>query len=219
VGCSRWEGVRLADLLRRAGPKPGVSGLVVRCADGYSAGIPLAAAQDPGSLVAIAQDGQALAREHGFPCRLRVPALYGMLNPKWVQSIELVDHPYLGYWAQQGWSATAVVRTQSRIDTPHRARVGRPTWIAGVAWAGIRGIAGVEVSTDGGVRWTPAVLRKPLSPWAWSQWAYGWTPARRGAHTVSCRARDGTGALQDAVSRSPHPSGASGYHRVEIEAT
>jgi DMSO/TMAO reductase YedYZ molybdopterin-dependent catalytic subunit len=161
VGNSRWEGVRLAELLRRVGPKPGATGLAVRCADGYSAGIPLAAARHPVALVAIAQDGEALTREHGFPCRLRLPALYGMLNPKWVTSIELIDHPYLGYWAQQGWSPTAVVRTSSRIDAPRTASAGEPTWIAGVAWAGIRGIARVEVSTDGERTWQNAVLHRP----------------------------------------------------------
>lgn len=217
VGSSRWAGVRLAELLDRAGVRPSASALIVRCADGYSAGISLAAGRHPSALVAIAQDGQALAREHGFPCRLRLPALYGMLNPKWVTSIELVDRPYRGYWAQQGWSATAVVRTESRIDTPHRARVGEPTWIAGVAWAGVRGIRAVQVSLDEGRSWQPARLRTPLSPWAWTQWAYRWTPQRAGGQPVRCRAIDDTAAVQDPGRRPPHPSGASGYHRVDIE--
>jgi DMSO/TMAO reductase YedYZ molybdopterin-dependent catalytic subunit len=160
----------------------------VRCADGYSARISLAAGRHPSALVVIAQDGQALAREHGFPCRLRLPALYGMLNPKWVTSIELVDHAYRGYWAQHGWSATAVVRTESRIDTPHRARVGEPSWIAGVAWAGIRGIRAVQVSLDEGRSWQPARLHTPLSRWAWTQWAYRWTPGGRVANRC-CAAR------------------------------
>jgi hypothetical protein len=142
-----------------------------------------------------------------------------MLNPKWVQSIELVDHPYLGYWAQQGWSPTAVVRTQSRIDAPHRARAGRPTWIAGVAWAGTRGISKVEVSSDGAHTWQPARWRRPLSPWAWTQWALRWTPSHPGPHTIVCRAADGTGVTQDARERPPHPSGASGYHRVTVTVT
>jgi DMSO/TMAO reductase YedYZ molybdopterin-dependent catalytic subunit len=217
VGCSRWEGVPLAALLRRAEPQPNATALLVRCADGYSAGIPLAAARHPSALLAIAQDGRSLSREHGFPARLRLPALYGMLNPKWVQSIELVDHPVLGYWAQQGWSPTAVVRTESRIDTPHHARVGEPTWIAGVAWAGSRGISRVEVSTDG--TWRPARLRRPLSPWAWTQWALRWTPTNPGRHVVACRATDGQGVVQDARERPPHPSGASGYHRVTVGVT
>jgi DMSO/TMAO reductase YedYZ molybdopterin-dependent catalytic subunit len=219
VGSSRWEGVRLGELLARAGVRPGARTLVVGCADGYSAGIPLAAARHPSALLAIAQDGAALTREHGFPCRLRIPALYGMLNPKWVTSIELVDRPYLGYWAQQGWSPTAIVRTESRIDTPRRALLGKPTWVAGVAWAGIRGIRAVELSLDDGRSWQAARLHQPLSRWAWTQWAYPWTPTRRGRQRALCRAIDGTGAVQDPKLRPPHPSGASGYHRVEIHVT
>jgi DMSO/TMAO reductase YedYZ molybdopterin-dependent catalytic subunit len=219
VGSSRWAGVRMGELLARAGVRPGARTLVVGCADGYSAGIPLTAARHPSALLAIAHDGQALTREHGFPCRLRIPALYGMLNPKWVTSIELVDRPYLGYWAQQGWSPNAIVRTQSRIDTPRRARLGKPTWIAGVAWAGIRGIRAVELSLDDGRSWQPARIHKPLAPWAWTQWAYRWTPVEPGSERALCRAVDGTGAVQDPKPRPPHPSGASGYHRINIHVT
>jgi DMSO/TMAO reductase YedYZ molybdopterin-dependent catalytic subunit len=219
VGNSRWEGVPLRDLLARARPRANTTALAVRCADGYSAGIPLAAARHSASLVAIAQDGEALTRRHGFPCRLRIPSLYGMLNPKWVQSIQLLDRPFVGYWAQQGWSRTAVVRTESRIDTPDAAHAGQPTWIAGVAWAGIRGISRVEVSTDGGRSWGAARLRQPVSPWAWTQWAYRWTPPVPGSYAVSCRATDGAGRLQDPTSRPPHPSGASGYHQVQLSVS
>ncbi|MBS1885709.1 MAG: molybdopterin-dependent oxidoreductase [Actinobacteria bacterium] len=216
VGDSRWQGVRLGELLARAAVLPSARTLLVTCADGYSAGIPLAAALHPSALVAIAQDGEALLREHGFPCRLRLPALYGMLNPKWVTSIELVDHPYRGYWAQQGWSPTAVVRTESRIETPQSVRHGEQAWIAGVAWAGIRGIRAVEVSLDEERSWQQTRLHQPLSPWAWTQWAYPWLPERPGRQTVLCRAVDGSGRVQERLRRPPHPSGASGYHRVEI---
>jgi DMSO/TMAO reductase YedYZ molybdopterin-dependent catalytic subunit len=219
VGNSAWTGVRLRDVLAAARPSWNAVALAVTCADGYTAGIPLRAALHDSALVAVGHDGRALTREHGFPCRLRVPALYGMLNPKWVRSIELVDRPYRGYWAQQGWSATAVVRTASRIDTPRRARAGVPTWIAGVAWAGLRGIARVEVSLDDGRTWRGATLNPPLSPWGWTQWAYRWTPERPGQHALGCRATDGTGRVQDPHPRPPHPAGASGYHRVTLNVS
>jgi DMSO/TMAO reductase YedYZ molybdopterin-dependent catalytic subunit len=219
VGNSLWEGVRLRDLLDAARTSPQAWGLEVKCADGYSAGIPLAAARHEASMVAIAQDGQSLTREHGFPCRLRVPALYGMLNPKWVTEVRVVQKPYVGYWAQQGWSRTAVVRTEARIDTPGSARAGEPIWIAGIAWAGIRGIAEVEVSTDGGQSWHQALLHEPLSPWAWTQWAYRWTPSQPGRHELLCRATDRQHHIQDAMTRPPHPTGASGYPRRVVSVT
>lgn len=219
VGNSAWQGPRLAEVLAAARPRPGAVGLAVTCADGYTAGIPLDAARHRSALVAIAQNGEALSRAHGFPCRLRVPAFYGILNPKWVTDIEVIDRPFLGYWAQQGWSRTGVVHTESRIDTPRRARAGQPTWIAGVAWAGIRGISAVEVSTDDGRTWIPARLRRPLSPWAWTQWVFRWTPLAAGGHVLTCRARDRQGRWQDPGARPPHPSGATGYHRVDIEVS
>ena len=211
VGNSLWEGVRLSDLLDAAGVSASAWGLAVSCADGYTAGIPLAAALHPASLAAIAQDSQPLTSDHGFPCRLRIPALYGMLNPKWVTDIRVVATPFLGYWVQRGWSRTAVVRTESRIDTPTGARPGRPTWIAGVAWAGVRGISSVEVSTDAGRSWQSARLHRPLSRWSWTQWAYLWTPPAPGRYQLMARATDGLGQQQDAQPLPPHPSGASGY--------
>jgi DMSO/TMAO reductase YedYZ molybdopterin-dependent catalytic subunit len=219
VGNSLWEGVPLGELLDVAGASPGAWGLAVSCADGYTAGIPLAAARHPGSLVAIAQDGQPLTSDHGFPCRLRIPALYGMLNPKWVTDIRVVATPSTGYWVQRGWSRTAVVRTESRIDTPTGARAGQATWIAGIAWAGARGISRVEVSTDAGRSWQRARLHQPLSSWAWTQWAYPWTPLAPGSHELIARATDGLGQVQDAQVRPPHPSGASGYPRRVVKAT
>jgi DMSO/TMAO reductase YedYZ molybdopterin-dependent catalytic subunit len=219
VGNSLWEGIRLGALLDAAGVSERACGLQVSCADGYTAGISLDEARHPGSLVAIAQDGQALTREHGFPCRLRIPSLYGMLNPKWVTDIQVVGAPFAGYWAQQGWSRTAIVRTESRIDTPARARARESTWIAGIAWAGGRGIERVEVSTDAGRSWQPVQLHEPLSPWAWTQWAYPWTPPRPGRHTLTCRATDGLGDLQDVRSPPPHPSGAAGYPTRTVEVS
>jgi DMSO/TMAO reductase YedYZ molybdopterin-dependent catalytic subunit len=219
VGNSLWEGVRLRDLLDAAGVSPRAWGLAVSCADGYSAGIPFVAARHESALAAIAQNGQPLTREHGFPCRLRVPALYGMLNPKWVTELRVVEHPYVGYWAQQGWSRTAHVRTEARVDTPQTARAGEPVWIAGVAWAGTRGISRVEVSTDRGGTWRSATLHEPLSRSAWTQWAHLWTPPSSGQYQILCRATDGHGRTQDPRLRAPHPSGASGYPQRGVSVT
>jgi DMSO/TMAO reductase YedYZ molybdopterin-dependent catalytic subunit len=216
VGNSEWDGVRLGDVLAACGVRAGAQGVALHCADGYSAGIPLAIARHPSTLVTLGQNGKALTREHGFPCRIRAPALYGMMNAKWLERIEVLDHPYLGYWQRAGWTANAEVRTASRIDTVTPREAGQRGWIAGVAWAGIRGVAAVEVSTDGGSSWHRAQLRAPLSPWAWTQWTLAWTPPAPGSYEIACRAIDGDGRTQDARARPPHPSGASGYHRIAM---
>jgi DMSO/TMAO reductase YedYZ molybdopterin-dependent catalytic subunit len=219
IGNSRWTGVRLTDLLDAAGVRAGALDLLLRAADGYTATIPVSRAMHPSVLLAIAHNGRALRPEHGFPCRLRAPQLYGMMNVKWLREIRLVANDARGFWAQRGWSDDGVVRTESRIDTRASVRAGAPTWLGGVAWAGLRGISKVEVSVDGAATWHAARLREPLSPYAWTQWAFRWTPAARGEHRVLCRATDGQGRVQDARRRRPHPSGASGYHAITIQAT
>jgi DMSO/TMAO reductase YedYZ molybdopterin-dependent catalytic subunit len=220
VGHSLWGGVRLGDVLNAAGMRPGGVDIVFRAADGYSDSIPAELARDPAVLLAVSQNRRPLTREHGFPCRLRVPPIYGMKNVKWIESIEVVSSDYAGYWQRRGWSDRATVRTQSRIDVAgeeFRATRGTPTWIAGVAWAGDRGVDRVEVSTDGGETWSEARLRSAIGPLSWRQWIYRWTPERSGAVTVMCRATDGEGATQTENQVPPHPAGATGYHRVMVE--
>ena len=220
VGHSLWGGVRLGDVLSEAGLLPGAIDLVLHAADGYSDSIPAELAGDPSVLLAIAQNRRPLTQEHGFPCRLRVPPIYGMKNVKWITSIEAVDSDHRGYWQRRGWSDDATVRTQSRIDVAGEdgsALVGRPTWIAGVAWAGDRGVSRVEVSTDGASTWTEALLRAPVGPLSWRQWALPWTPERTGAVEVVCRATDGLGRVQTAAVAPPHPAGATGLHRVTVD--
>ena len=219
VGHSLWGGVRLGDVLGAARPRAGVVDLVFRAADGYSDSIPADLAGDPGVLLAVAQNRRPLTQEHGFPCRLRVPPIYGMKNVKWIESIEAVGSNFQGYWQRRGWSDVAVVRTQSRIDVAGHggtATRGRQTWIAGVAWAGDRGIAKVEVSTDGGGTWQQAQLRAPVGPLSWRQWALRWTPREPGDVVVTCRATDGRGDVQTSEEASPHPAGATGLHAVSV---
>ncbi|MGH2651261.1 MAG: molybdopterin-dependent oxidoreductase, partial [Actinomycetota bacterium] len=137
VGSSAWTGVRLGEVLSRAGILDSAVDVVFRCSDGYSDSIPVDAAFDPSVILAVAQNGRPLTWEHGFPCRVRVPEVYGMKNVKWLEEIEVVGRDYRGYWEQRGWSDVATVRTQSRIDVVGPGiRVGEPGWIAGVAWAG-----------------------------------------------------------------------------------
>lgn len=218
VGNSKWMGPRLRDVLAAAGVAPGAVDVVLGCTDGYTATLPLARAMHPTVLLAIAHNGRPLLQKHGFPCRVRAPEVYGMLNAKWLQDIRLVRTDELGFWSRRGWSDDGIVRTESRIDTRADVNAGRSAWIAGVAWAGLRGIVRVEVSVDGGRSWADARLRRPLSPVAWTQWAHRWTPPRPGLYQVACRATDGSERRQEARRRRPHPSGASGYHRIAIRA-
>jgi len=89
--------------------------------------------------------------------------------------------------------------------------------IGGVAFAGDRGISRVEVSTDGGATWAPAVLRvPPLSGLTWVLWTYDWTPPRDGSFRIRARAVDGNNAAQEPTPASPFPNGAAGYDAITL---
>jgi len=50
---------------------------------------------------------------------------------------------------------------------------------------------------------------------SWRRWRIALDLAP-GVHPLSVRATDGIGRLQDAIYRTPHPSGTSGYHRIVV---
>jgi DMSO/TMAO reductase YedYZ molybdopterin-dependent catalytic subunit len=57
-------------------------------------------------MLTYAWDGASLLTEHGFPLRIYIPDLYGMKQPKWIESIEAPDHWEPGYWVERGWDAS-----------------------------------------------------------------------------------------------------------------
>ncbi len=220
ISNGHWRGVRLKDLLHRAGPRPGAVEVILRAADGYSDSFPLKKGLEDGVLVVYEMNGKPLVKQHGAPARVVVPGIYGMKNVKWVTSVELADHDYKGYWEVRGWSDEAIYKTMSRIDIPHgHVKAGQKAWIGGVAFAGDRGIRDVEVSTDGGKTWQKAQVKPPLGSFTWALWALPWTPPAPGSYTLVVRAVDKDGTVQTAEERPPLPDGASGWHRVSVRAS
>jgi DMSO/TMAO reductase YedYZ molybdopterin-dependent catalytic subunit len=219
ISTAKWVGVPLPAILERAGVSRGAVEVVFRAVGGYSDSLSVDQAMDESTLIAIGMNDHVLPREHGFPARLLSVGTYGMKNPKWLTGIEVVDRPYQGYWENRGWTKAAIVKTGSRIDVPPEGDVARgPVDIAGVAFAGDRGISTVEVSTDGGAGWHQAQLKRALSPVAWRLWKYRWTPSGpAGRDRILVRARDGRGMIQTPQVAAPHPTGASGYDGISID--
>ena len=216
IGTAVWRGVRLKDVLDRAKLKDGIVDIVFRGAEGYSDSVPLAEALQDDTLLVFGMNGEALNTEHGFPARIIVPDIYGMKNVKWLTEIEAVATDYQGYWMVRGWSDEAQVKTQSRFDVPsNTATVERGARLAGVAWAGDRGIRRVEISTDRGKSWKPAVLKRELSSRTWRLWAAE-LESGSGQVRVMVRAVDGKGDVQTAQGAKPHPAGATGYHVLDL---
>jgi len=217
ISNAAFRGVSLADLLNRAGIRQGATELVFHADDGYSDRLHLAQALDPRSLVVYAINGEPLPQAHGFPARLLIPGLYGMKSGKWLTELSVDSGNYQGYWEEQGWTNEAHIKTMTRIDVPGDGDLldGRATFIAGVAFAADRGIARVDVSTDGGATWQEATLRRPLGALTWVLWELPWTPAS-GGHYLVARAVELDGTVQQPKEAPPLPDGASGYHWVHV---
>jgi DMSO/TMAO reductase YedYZ molybdopterin-dependent catalytic subunit len=217
ISNGKWTGVSLANLLNQVGLRSDSKYVIFRCADGYTVGIPIERALLPGAVLAYKMNDVMLPNEHGFPLRAIVPGIYGMMNAKWIKEIEVTDQVYMGYWQERGWSNDARIKTTSIIYyPPPSVQVNGATPIAGVAFAGDRGISKVEVSVDGGNSWNEAVLKAPRSPYSWVLWAYEWKPTTTGTANIVVRATDGKGQLQEPTVVQSFPDGASGYSSVQV---
>ena len=224
VGTGRWRGVRLCDLLDRAGVRRDAVEVLFRGLDRgiengeeqfFQRSLTLADARQPDVLLAYELNGIPLPPQHGFPLRLLVPGWYGMANVKWLTRITLLTEPFTGYQQARGYR---VRQTEDDEGEPlsrifPRALMAPPgipefmtrertvpagiSTIEGRAWSGHAPVAAVEVSTDDGATWQAARLDPPeLGRWAWQRWSYEWNAAERGRHIVSCRARDEAGNRQ-----------------------
>jgi DMSO/TMAO reductase YedYZ molybdopterin-dependent catalytic subunit len=221
IGTTRWTGASLQHVLPDFRLAPNATHLKISSADKFYEVVPVDAIRaDERVMLAYDWDGVPLTTKHGFPLRIYIPDLYGMKQPKWIESIEAIDHWEPGYWVKRGWDRIARMKGTAVIDAVSvdmmLAEANRDTLIpiGGIAHAGARGISKVEVRSDDGP-WRPAKLRAPLSGLTWVLWRYEW-PFQPGRHTLTVRCYDGKGALQIAEPAPPHPSGASGYHEKSI---
>jgi DMSO/TMAO reductase YedYZ molybdopterin-dependent catalytic subunit len=224
VSNGRWTGVLLSDVLAETGMSrdkitTASRQLVGRSVDGFTTGFKTDIALDGrNALVAFGLNGSELPVKHGYPVRLVIPGLYGYVSAtKWLTEIELTNWNFDAYWIQRTWSKEGPVKTQSRIDTiddGDNLSSGKNP-IGGIAWAPHRGIRKVEVSTDGGETWNTAHLAKQLAEDSWRQYVYDWD-ATPGDYTIQVRATDGNDETQTASKAPPHPSGATGYHTIDV---
>ncbi len=215
-----FTGVKMSDLIAMASPRSSGTWAAFKATDGYAESLPMSLiSSDPSILVAYDLDGAALPTSHGYPARVLVPGHYGMKGPKWLTSIDLVDHESGGYWEQQGWDHNAVVKTTARFDMPRDGDIVKlgAVSLSGVAYAGTRGVTKVEYSTDRGSSWTAATLSAPLSTLTWVLWKATWTADHEGSFTLLVRATDGTGSMQGSGNAPSYPGGAAGFHTIRVD--
>jgi DMSO/TMAO reductase YedYZ molybdopterin-dependent catalytic subunit len=221
IGNAAWLGLRLAPLLKQAGPSLQADMVLSRSVDGWTASSPLEAlTDDRDAMLAVGMNGEPLPLRHGFPVRMVVPGLYGYVSAtKWVVELEVTRFDKAAaYWTTRGWSARGPVKLASRIDVPRdgvEVAAGRVA-VAGVAWAPTIGIDRVEVSVDGGA-WQPARLAAAAGLDPWRQWVFDWQ-ATTGKHELKVRATDGAGQVQTGEKARVDPDGATGWHSIDVTA-
>ncbi len=111
MGCARWKGARLRDILDKVGVKKDAVEIVLDGADGpvvdktpkFVKSIPVWKAMEADALVAYEMNGQPLPHFNGFPARVIVPGWAGVYWMKHVVSLRAVTKPFDGYWMKTAY--------------------------------------------------------------------------------------------------------------------
>jgi len=226
VGTAAWKGVRLADVLRRAQPRPAARHVVPDGNDGpptpqapdFIRSHPIWKAMEPHTMIALEMNGAPVPHLHGGPARLIVPGWVGSASIKWLTRITLGskewDGPFMArsYRSpraddpKDSYSLTSLECKSIIVSPLDGTRVAPgPQTASGFAWAGEGVVVAVDVSTDGGQSWTLARLGGDPQRYAWRRWEHTWE-ARSGPTTLMARASDSLGRIQPA-SRPRDPQG------------
>lgn len=121
MGNAVWRGVRLKDILARAGVKSDALEVVLVPADhaviastpAFVKSLPVEVALDENTLVAFEMNGKPLPHWNGFPARVVVPGWTGTYWVKQLISLRLVSKP-----EQNFWMSTAYRLPRAKFKTP-----------------------------------------------------------------------------------------------------
>jgi DMSO/TMAO reductase YedYZ molybdopterin-dependent catalytic subunit len=98
-----WQGVPVAEVLKRVRLLPEAKHVMVHSYGGYTTNISLDDLLVEGNLFAHSHDGEPLTREHGWPLRLVVPHLYFWKSAKWVRGLNFLPQEQPGFWEMYGY--------------------------------------------------------------------------------------------------------------------
>ena len=221
VGNAKWTGVRVKDLLAKAGVKAGARHLHTFGTDvppekvpPFHRSVEMDKILEDG-IVALSMSGAPLPQLHGGPARLVVPGWAGDHWMKWLARVSPQPEPQTGFYMDVGYrypknpgapgvafkpeemSPVTELFVKSNITSfPAEARVGKKATIRGIAFSGAPDVAKVEVSENFGMTWTDATLGKDHDPFAWRLWSYDFLPKAAGKTTLVARATDSKGNVQ-----------------------
>ncbi len=226
VACANWTGVRLKDVLNKAGVKSGVVYTAHVGADAHlsgdpeklpiSRGLPIGKALTDNVLIAYEMNGGPLHLMNGAPLRLVVPGWPGSCSQKWLTRIYLRDIVHDGpkmtgtayrvpnrpvepgeEVAKEDFVIIERMPVKSLITSPETgATVGKTVEVRGHAWSGDREVELLDISMDFGVTWQRATLDSPVNEGAWQNWRTEVTFPQAGYYEIWARAADSEGEMQ-----------------------
>ena len=217
MGNAKWTGVRLRDVLDRAGVKPGAvsvrfNGLDQPLVDGapdFAKSLLIDHARDGEVMLAFRMNGEQLPLLNGFPLRLVVPGWFSTYWVKMLNDIEVLDKPDDNYWmasaylipstphanvkpGETGFPTEPINRMVPRsfftnVTPATMLQPGAPVPLRGIAFGGDCGVAGVETSIDSGATWQAATLGADEGPYSFRRWTAQATAPASGALTAMVR--------------------------------
>ena len=245
MGNARWTGVRLKDVLDRAGIKAGAQNVRFNGLDqptspdgpDFQKSLSIDHARDGEVMIAYAMNGKPLPLLNGFPLRLVVPGWYATYWVKMLSDIEVLDHADENFWMKTAYlipDRPFATMTPGEKDVPmvpinrmlprsfitnipaqSKVATGAPTKARGIAFGGDCGVKEVSFSTDDGKSWKAAKLGKDEGTYGFRRWEADFTLPDQGAHMLKVRCTNMKGDIQP---DQPNWNG-SGYMRSLIEAT
>lgn len=227
LGNAHFSGVRLRDLLLRAGLKATAKHVMFQGLEEASSqtpafirSIPIEKALDEDTLVATHMNHAPLTKHHGFPARAIVPGWIGASWCKWLTEIKVLDKEFEGEFMREAYrvpcqpippgTSASDVNTRALTELSTKSIIAGPAHgatvktgavrIYGAAWTGDAAeITGVNVSTDAGITWNSAELEGDPVRYAWRLWSYTWKSAEPGDHIILSRATDSRGCRQPEI--------------------
>ena len=220
VGQALWRGVRLSEVLDRAGVKPEARFITFIPGDHplgehvppFHRSIPIEKARKD-VLLAWEMNHQPLAVLHGAPLRAVVPGWAGDHWVKWLRGIRIDAQEDQGFYMQTGYKVPtepiapggAPKAVKSLTALPVKSLIARPlegavlkpgrVEVRGVAFGGAGAISKVELSVDDGASWTAAKVAQSRGEGAWQLFT-GEVALQAGANTIRARATDSAGESQ-----------------------
>jgi len=226
MGNAKWKGVRLKDVLEKAGLAAGAKQVLFNGLDAPPApGVPdfvkaldVEQALDPDILLAYEMNGEPLPWLNGFPLRLVVPGHYGTYWVKHLHEISVVDETFKGFWMDPAYRipdtecaaiapGTAPKKTVpiSRFNVRSfitsladgaQLRAGVRQIVKGIAFDGGHGIREVLFSEDDGRTWLAGELGKDLGKFSFREWTVAFTPTAEGERKLRVKATNMLGQSQ-----------------------